>query len=137
MVGYPVGFKPSPVLVPNEMANPIGTITLWSGSIGSIPAGFLLCDGNNGTPDLRDRFVQGAGGSKAVDVTGGLDDHAHTGTGTGHVHQSMVSVNGSGSGPAEMWDAFSTSSNQSVNINTDTQPNVPPFYALAYIMRVS
>lgn len=43
-----------------------GIITLWSGSQGSIPAGWVLCDGTNGTPDLRDRFVVGAGSSYAV-----------------------------------------------------------------------
>lgn len=50
---------------------PTGVIALWSGSIGSIPAGWFLCDGTNGTPDLRDRFVVGAGTTYAVAATGG------------------------------------------------------------------
>ena len=43
------------------VANPVpsGAIIMWSGSIGSIPAGYYICDGNNGTPDLRDWFVVG------------------------------------------------------------------------------
>lgn len=40
---------------------PVGTISMWVGSVGDIPAGWHLCDGTNGTPDLRDRFVVGAG----------------------------------------------------------------------------
>jgi hypothetical protein len=46
---------------------PSGGILLWSGSIGSIPAGYVFCNGNNGTPDLRDRFIVGAG----FDLCGG------------------------------------------------------------------
>ena len=38
-----------------------GMIMLWSGSIGSIPAGWYLCDGTNGTPNLKDSFIVGAG----------------------------------------------------------------------------
>lgn len=51
---------------------PAGGIIMWSGSIGSIPAGYYLCDGNNGTPDLRDRFVVGSGNTYAVGNTGGF-----------------------------------------------------------------
>lgn len=40
-------------------ALPKGFIGMWSGSIASIPTSFALCDGNNGTPDLRDRFIVG------------------------------------------------------------------------------
>jgi hypothetical protein len=52
---------------------PTGGIIMWSGSIANIPSGFSLCDGTNGTPDLTDRFVVGAGGSEAVGDTGGTD----------------------------------------------------------------
>lgn len=37
-----------------------GMIIMWSGSISTIPDGWFLCDGSNGTPDLRDKFVVGA-----------------------------------------------------------------------------
>jgi len=69
---------------------PVGLITLWSGSIASIPSGWALCNGSSGTPDLRDRFVVGAGSSYAVAATGGantvtldttqIPSHTHTGT---------------------------------------------------------
>lgn len=42
-------------------AVPSGCIAIWSGSVSSIPSGWRLCDGNNGTPDLRNRFVVGVG----------------------------------------------------------------------------
>ena len=50
---------------------PPGAIIMWSGSINDIPVGWALCDGSNGTPDLRDRFIVGAGGSYNVGNTGG------------------------------------------------------------------
>lgn len=51
---------------------PTGGIIMWSGSIGAIPAGYVICDGTNGTPDLRDRFIVGAGNSYSVGNTGGF-----------------------------------------------------------------
>ncbi len=52
---------------------PVGSIVMWSGSIANIPAGWALCDGTNGTPNLQNRFVVGAGDSYAVGATGGAD----------------------------------------------------------------
>ena len=67
---------------------PSGGIILWSGSVASIPSGWLLCNGSSGTPDLRDRFVVGAGSTYAVAATGGaaavtlsateIPSHTHT-----------------------------------------------------------
>ena len=51
---------------------PAGCIIMWSGSIGSIPSGYYLCNGQNGTPDLRDNFVVGSGNTYAVGNTGGF-----------------------------------------------------------------
>ena len=70
---------------------PSGCILLWSGSTGSIPSGFLLCDGTNGTPDLRNSFIVGAGNNYTVGQTGGSADaivvsHTHTVTDPGHQH---------------------------------------------------
>ena len=52
---------------------PSGLIAMWSGASDSIPNGWLLCDGNNNTPDLRNRFIVGAGSSYSVGNTGGSD----------------------------------------------------------------
>lgn len=50
---------------------PYGVIMMWSGSTGTVPTGWQLCDGSNGTPNLRDRFIIGAGNSYSVGATGG------------------------------------------------------------------
>lgn len=73
-------------------AVPSGGIIMWSGSPTNVPAGWLLCNGANGTPDLRDRFIVGAGGSYGTGATGGantvslnasqLPSHSHTFSGT-------------------------------------------------------
>ena len=58
-------------------------IIAWYGNTGNIPTGFVLCDGNNNTPDLRDRFIVGAGSAYSPGDTGGSKDavlvsHFHT-----------------------------------------------------------
>lgn len=77
-VGAPARSAGSPILTPaNLLANLpsgvgaviTGMVLLWSGTSGSIPAGYVLCDGNNSTPDLRDMFVLGGGG--ALPTSGG------------------------------------------------------------------
>ena len=66
---------------------PAGAILMWSGAQNAIPSGYVICDGNNGTPNLFNRFIVGAGSSYAVDATGGS---ANTTLGTsnlpGHSH---------------------------------------------------
>jgi hypothetical protein len=69
---------------------PYGVILMWSGSTGTIPTGFALCDGSNGTPNLRNRFVVGAGDTFNPGTTGGnttptvttasSGEHSHTGS---------------------------------------------------------
>jgi len=61
-------------------------ITFWHGSIASIPTCWAYCDGNNGTPDLRDRFVNCLGDAYGLDFTGGSQDHKHTFTANPHFH---------------------------------------------------
>ena len=88
-----------------------GMIIIWSGSSGSIPSGWVLCNGSNSTPDLRNRFVVGAGDSYSVDATGGsntvtlssshLPSHTHSFSGSAsHSHtinNHTHSFSGSGS----------------------------------------
>jgi hypothetical protein len=85
---------------------PTGGIIMWSGSIASIPAGWFLCDGTNGTPNLTDRFVIGAGNSYAVASSGGTADavvttHSHTASSglqsANHTHVFSGTTGGGGS----------------------------------------
>lgn len=78
---------------------PIGGIIMWSGNIVNIPSWWKLCDGNNGTIDLTDQFVVGAGDTYAVDATGGSStgdwSHTHSGTtGSGGEHTHGYTVEG-------------------------------------------
>lgn len=75
------------VTVPQELVFLQGMIMLWAGSVASVPPGWNLCDGTNGTPDLRDRFVVGAGNTYTPNATGGaLTDSITTSAGGGHDH---------------------------------------------------
>jgi hypothetical protein len=162
---------------------PTGVITMWYGSIASIPTGWLLCNGTNGTPDLRDRFIVGAGSTYAVNATGGsadailvahdhlatstftgqaLGNHTHTATDSGHSHTYSLPNQAfpqSGSSTPCLYPSYATSStgvgraNISVTSNSAGTPsgtvsttvdfmgqdatgrNLPPYYALAYIMK--
>jgi hypothetical protein len=57
---------------------PSGVIVMWSGTLSSIPSGWALCDGTNGTPDLRDRFIYGWSDGVNPGGTGGAVSHSHT-----------------------------------------------------------
>lgn len=137
---------------------PSGVIMLWSGAADAIPANYVLCDGTNSTPDLRNRFVVGAGSTYAVGATGGsadaiVVDHTHTGTTntTGsHSHTidhsdiSGVSAGGqiAGGSPSNSTTSPTRSAgnhSHTLNVNSagasGTDANLPPYYALCYIMK--
>lgn len=144
---------------------PAGVILMWSGSIASIPAGWLLCNGTNGTPDLRNRFIVGAGSTYAVGATGGSADaivvsHSHTATSTvtdpGHWHeqpnsggavtsQSITAPFGLGLtgnvsytgyyGTGVATTGITVSTSVASSGSSGTNANLPPYYALAYIMK--
>ena len=56
----------------------VGMIMMWSGTAANIPTGWALCDGNNGTPDLRDRFIAAAGNTYNPGDNGNPDTHSHS-----------------------------------------------------------
>lgn len=133
---------------------PAGAIFLWSGSIGSIPAGYVLCNGSNSTPDLRDRFVVGAGSTYAVNATGGSADsvvvshtHAATVTDPGHAHTFTASVTnftsptGSPICGAQVQSSTTATAVTGISVSnatagvSGTNANLPPYYALCYIMK--
>lgn len=113
------------------MSVPTGLIAIWSGAIVNIPAGWTLCDGTAGTPDLRDKFVVGAGNTYAVDATGGATTHNHPFTGDGHFHTINA---GTGIGAGTNINDFTNIWN--VTGTTDNSSSLPPYYALAYIMKM-
>jgi hypothetical protein len=166
---------------------PSGCIMLWSGSIASIPSGWYLCNGTNGTPNLIDRFVVAAGSNYPVGATGGNADaivvsHSHTASAGGqsvnHSHSGTTSsmnrnnphshtgplnsefgttpniADGGSSFDGQYYTtgstdinhehAFTTGGvsadhNHAITVNSTgssgTNANMPPYYALAYIMK--
>jgi len=139
---------------------PSGAILLWSGSVASIPSGWLLCNGSSGTPDLRNKFIVGAGDTYAVGATGGSADavvpsHTHTATSVvadpGHLHS--TGSGGGNSSPAGLTAPSGTpispsatntaTSTTGITVGTTitaagvsaTNANLPPYYALCYIFK--
>lgn len=135
---------------------PAGVILMWSGSIATIPTGWLLCDGTNGTPNLRDRFVVGAGTTYAVGAAAGSKDavvvsHTHTATSVvtdpGHSHTinaGSLTAGGASNERLTIPGSTPTSTNTTgITVATTvastgvsgTDANLPPYLALAYIMK--
>ena len=141
---------------------PSNIIVAWSGSVNEIPDGWRLCDGFNNTPDLRNRFIVGAGQNFGFNSTGGSEDailpiHNHTGgtnNAPNHFHNVPFFFGFIGTGFAIALESnlqfgvhfLSTSSggNHSHTVSvanagvgeTGVGKNMPPYYALAYIMKV-
>tara|TARA_R100000697_G_scaffold54251_1_gene67450 strand:+ start:43 stop:996 length:954 start_codon:yes stop_codon:yes gene_type:complete len=153
---------------------PSGGIILWSGSSSSIPTGWVLCNGSNGTPNLTNRFVIGAGSGYGVGSTGGSADatlvsHSHTTDSiiemnntngkslTGAIVKISEGFNREGTatgvftktndGNNTVTGSLSTSPVSGVTMDANhrhgmtsagtsgTNANLPPYYALCYIMK--
>lgn len=106
-----------------------GAIYSWSGSILDIPEQFRLCDGTNGTPDLRDKFIVGSGDTYGVGAVGGFVSHQHLGTTDGHTHTSSGPNNADGAGTT-----LPQINSNTDNFITDNADSRPPYYSLAFIM---
>lgn len=134
---------------------PIGTIVIWSGTADDIPAGWALCDGQDGRPDLRNKFIIGAGDTYAAGATGGSETVALTASqmpSHSHMQQYPDSY-----GATQPWLATSDSgdemgykdSNRTVSIllgdpvrtasagSGQAHDNMPPYYALCYIVKIA
>lgn len=192
------------IVVSLEEAIALGIIVVWSGLVTAIPTNWILCNGTNGTPDLRDRFIVGAGGAYGVNTVGGTTSHSHFINGISadtsltvdqlpshghglsigaHSHDFLMFWGGGAGGQTDSFDfgegkgavaaeggqellggarrriantngigeqiiqstniggtASNTGSNaghnHGVNLPTDGVLNLPPYYALAYIMKI-
>lgn len=143
---------------------PFGVIVAWHSTIATIPAGWVLCDGSNGTPNLRNRFIIGAavdsGGVAYTTITGSntpfggvkdavIVDHTHTVNDAGHTHtygpSNRTTTSGStgllwsGTGTAGTTNTGLAVTGISINSATGgvsgTNMNLPPYYAVVYIMK--
>lgn len=146
---------------------PPGMIVMWSGAANNIPAHWHLCDGSNGTPNLQGRFVVGAGGGYGVGEHGGSADavlvahthtalsggiHNHTGkdyqyllkppydgslTGSDTVNSGSEQAVGIGDGGTMSDAGEHTHTINSAGSGNGVNANLPPYYALCYIMLMS
>lgn len=108
---------------------PRGTILGWSGSVAAIPSTFRLCDGTRTTPDLRDRFIVGAGSGYAPANVGGSFVHVHPMLSALHMHGIAGGADiVSGIGFENLAPATKASGISEQN------SNVLPYYALAFVM---
>ncbi len=152
-------------LGPDVQLLPQGAVIMWSGATNAVPSGWQICDGSNSTPDLRNRFVVGAGTSYATGAMGGADQvtlseaqmpaHSHTLTinaGGQHSHGTrMENDNGfedgnnkggvddtDGTGNIRTTDDGSHTHSGTIGTTGGNQPfdNRPPFYALAFICKL-
>lgn len=166
-VTLPSGGGTAQVVNVAPVSAPVGTIVAWAGEIDTIPDGWALCDGTNGTPDLRGRFLLGVSNSHAVGATGGEEKHTLTANELAkHYHyESWATKSGYGG-----WVVAAKTDTTNANTDkvtsstggqvtaltttgtgkplatfdfpsdgTSTQPhnNMPPYYAVYFIMKIT
>jgi len=126
---------------------PTGCILMWSGAVSAIPSGWVICDGNNSTPNLTSRFVIHAdadsGGSYDVDDTGGsTTSGAHTlSTAEMPSHTHTFDAYGAAGGVQDKTGVGNTGAYSQTTAATGGGGShthgstIPPYLALAYIMK--
>jgi len=126
---------------------PPGVIVMWSGSIADIPEGWILCDGENNTPDLRDKFIVGASVDKegvalttvkkSPMKTGGEHEHKLSIDEMPAHHHTLLCMTGVGGYPHLNGGSTGHGTHRGTSRTGGNKPheNCPPFYALAYIIK--
>ena len=133
---------------------PSGVVVSWYGDKANVPSGWAICDGTNGTPDLRDRFIVGAGNSYSLKATGGANTvsltadqngpHNHDGNASssrliavevndGRYFIYSASAEGSSNANFERPDITLTTASSGKGA---AHENRPPYYALYFIMKL-
>ncbi|HUW44897.1 MAG TPA: hypothetical protein VMW50_03785 [Dehalococcoidia bacterium] len=117
-----------------------GMIVMWSGTHLDIPDGWALCNGTNGTPDLQLKFIIAGGPLIPAHTEGGAWDHTHPFT--SNTHQHTTSANFTAEGFTDGVNIVGTdqgppaTSLVAVTGTTDSGSSIPPYYSLAYIMKL-
>lgn len=137
---------------------PAGLIAIWHGTIANIPTGWVLCDGTNGTPDLKDKFVKGVPASTNPGATGGaatvtldatmIPSHQHSISSDGaHTHtinkawdleEASEAITGAthiGTMPTSSAGAHTHGANTGLIGGGLAHENRPPYYEVAFIMK--
>lgn len=123
---------------------PPGFIAMWFGPDSTIPPGWVLCNGQNGTPDLRDRFIVGAGNKYIAGDTGGsetvtltknqIPKHNHSYSQTQGTSKS-INWGAGGNWNNVLGDPQISDSNTGNAGKTEAHENRPPYHALCFIMK--
>lgn len=121
-----------------------GIIVMWSGAVVDIPTGWALCNGANGTPDLRNRFVVGAGDTYAVGATGGSNTHTltaaeipkHSHRYNQNTYSAITAQIVIGAPNAQGLVSGVTTSDTTDTGSGSAHENRPPYYALCFIMKL-
>lgn len=108
-----------------------GLIVMWHGKFVDIPEGWALCDGENGTPDLNDYFICSTIIQANINKTGGAAEHFHRFSADAHRH-----VLADGDDIAEGDDYSDETDQVLVTGETDIEGTIPPYYTLAFIMKL-
>jgi hypothetical protein len=123
-------------------ALPVGSIIAWWPTTpdATVPAGWAVCDGTNGTPNLSGKFLSGV--IKPSDVSDGheqpthmwgFSDHAHSVSGQTGIPNIGAPNGGKHGGD---FDAKGDDHQHPVTGTTDRQPNIPPNVHVLFIMKV-
>lgn len=121
---------------------PSGVILMWSGSIASIPTGFFLCNGSNGTPDLRNKFIVCADADVVGIAKSTVSGSASQSGGSTTITQANLPnvslgtfMQNGGASYSRQAGGASNTADVSVSLGGSGTVYTQPYYALAYIMK--